>query len=491
MTCRTTIGSSQPQRGATITETLNRRIAIGARRRHKPWFPLAVGMTLLVIGALAWLVIAGPPPAALAMTHTADDRWLIDDAPRGGVAWRAGIRPGMEVLGVSPEGALPDGDWSALLVSDGVVQITVQRKELPPGPEPLLVSIAGLVMAIGLSRFLRGGAWWFLVVALLVASFTAAAAVDPGPAIALAVVGPVAGALFVADTLAPPMLRRLAAAVVAGGAVALLGVTALDIGDPDMAIRVATALTVVLAAVASASIIRSATARVRTRSVGAGLGFLATARLVADELVPGRSRTRLSAIERERARLATELHADVLPDLTTVIRAIEAGAPPAQAAARLRSIAGELRELMGERRLSVLESLGLVPALEDLVDQVESTTGIRVDLEVDGAPDDAEARPPRDVEVAAYRICQSALDNALLHARPRIVTIRLDVEAGRIELEVQDDGVGIARDAEERAARTGRLGLVDMRDRAAGVGAALQIRSASGGGTIIALRWPA
>ena len=154
MTFRTTIGSSQRQRGATITETLNRRIAIGARRRHKPWFPLAVGMTLLVIGALAWLVIAGPPPAALAMTHTADDRWLVDDVPRGGVSWRAGVRPGMEVLGVSPDGALPDGDWSALLVSDGVVQITVQRKELPPGPEPLIASIAGLVMAIGLSPFL-------------------------------------------------------------------------------------------------------------------------------------------------------------------------------------------------------------------------------------------------------------------------------------------------------------------------------------------------
>jgi signal transduction histidine kinase len=238
--------------------------------------------------------------------------------------------------------------------------------------------------------------------------------------------------------------------------------------------------------------IAGALARARARS-GAGLSTLAPAvalGLVVDELVPGRTRTRLTAIERERARLATELHADVLPDLSAAIRSIDEGGSAVDAAERLRGIAVDLRDLMGDRRLSVLEELGLVPALEGLVEQVEARTGVRIELDVENAPLGSEVRPPRDVELAAYRVCQQALDNALLHARPRTIRVRLDVDAGHAELEVNDDGVGIRAGDEERALRTGHLGLTDMRGRAAAIGAIIRIGARPGGGTMVLLRWP-
>jgi signal transduction histidine kinase len=232
---------------------------------------------------------------------------------------------------------------------------------------------------------------------------------------------------------------------------------------------------------------RRAHARQHASSLTAGTSLA----LLADELVPGRARTRLSAIERERARLADDLHADVLPDLSAVIREIEAGAAPEDAARRLRGIAAELRDLMSERRLAVLEELGLVRALEWLAERVEERTGVSVELDVvGGSHDDPETRPPHEVELAVYRVAQQALDNALLHARPRLVRVLIDVDATHVALQLGDDGVGMTEGAEDRALREGHLGLADMRQRAGSIGAAFSISPRAGGGTLVAVRWP-
>jgi signal transduction histidine kinase len=129
-------------------------------------------------------------------------------------------------------------------------------------------------------------------------------------------------------------------------------------------------------------------------------------------------------------------------------------------------------------------------SLEGLVEQVEARTGVRIELDVENAPLGSEARPPRDVELAAYRVCQQALDNALLHARPRPRQVEPGCAAGHAELEVRDDGVGIRSGDEERALRTGHVGLIDMRGRAAAIGAVIQIGARPGGGTMVLLRWP-
>jgi signal transduction histidine kinase len=455
---------------------------------------VAIGIAIASLLALGWLALVGTPALSIGVTHEPDDRWLVTSVAPGGDAWNVGIRQGMEVIGISPADALPSGEWASMLITDGVAQITVQRQDLPPGPEPLVAGVLALGLVILAYRVVPSVAWWLLLVPPILASLAATLILDPPVSLAVEMAGPVVGALYLVDAAGS---RARIARLAAIGAVALYLVgwamsyaTAQD--DWVVLRNLAVVLTVGLAAMALSATIVAALARARARS-GAGLSTLAPAvalGLVVDELVPGRTRTRLTAIERERARLATELHADVLPDLSAAIRSIEEGGSADDAAERLRGIAVDLRDLMGDRRLSVLEELGLVPALEGLVEQVEARTGVRIELDVENAPLGSEARPPRDVELAAYRVCQQALDNALLHARPRTIRVRLDVDAGHAELEVNDDGVGIRAGDEERALRTGHLGLTDMRGRAAAIGAIIRIGARPGGGTMVLLRWP-
>lgn len=479
------------------SQEARRAISIRGARASTVAFAACLGVSLLALAALGWLVASGPPVTSLDASRQPDDRWTVTAVPPGGAAWNSGVRPGMEVIGLSPTGVAPSGDWSALLITDGAVQITIQRHGLPPRPEPLVAGVLAIALAILVYRFVPSIAWWLALAPPILASLNGALLVDPPLNLALEVAGPIAGTLYVA--VMPPRQRARAAWVALGMVavyVAAWGLSyAAALGDWPALRDLSVTLTLGLGMLGLATTIRLAVLRARARSSDSSLGQMAPVvelGLVVDELVPGRSRTRLTAIERERARLANDLHADVLPDLSAVIRSIEEGTSPDEAAQRLQHIAAELRELMGERRLSVLEELGLVPAFEWLVEQVEARTGVRVELEVEGAlADDPEGRPPREVELTAYRVCQEALDNALLHARAHRIRVRVDVDAGHAEVEVSDGGVGIRAGDEERALRAGHLGLSDMRQRAAGIGASLRIRARPDGGTAVLLRWVA
>lgn len=457
-------------------------------------FVVAVAIDLAALIALAWLVLVGPSAIELGTTPQADDRWFVTSVPPGGDAWNNGVRPGMEIIGIEPLEALQTGNWSSMVVTDGELQITIQRHDLPPGQDPLIAGVVALALAISGYRVLPSVAWVLALVPPVVASINGALIVDPPANVGLELSGPLVGALFLAAATRPrPMAARLL--VLATGAAVLLvwAFWYMSARDDWGTVRdLSTVFAVGLALMALGATVQTALNRARARS-GAALSNVSPVvalGLIVDELVPGRSRTRLTAVERERARLATELHADVIPNLSAVIRAIEEGASAVEAAERLRGIAVEIRELMSERRLSVLESLGLVPALEWLVEQVERRTGVAVELDVEGANLEWEARPPREAELTAFRICQQALDNALLHARPNHIWVRLDVDAGHAELEVSDDGRGIRADDEERALRAGHLGLADMRQRAAAIGAALRVGPRPGGGTMVLLQWP-
>jgi signal transduction histidine kinase len=89
--------------------------------------------------------------------------------------------------------------------------------------------------------------------------------------------------------------------------------------------------------------------------------------------------------------------------------------------------------------------------------------------------------------VALFRIAQEALANVAKHARARNVRISLQREAGDAVLEVADDGRGF--DAASRPGG-GRLGMTTMRERAAAVGARLEVDSTPGGGTSVRVALP-
>ncbi len=399
----------------------------------------------------------------------------------------------MEVIGAEPAEADPAGSWEGLVVTVGPVQITLPQS--PTGPDPVAAATAVGALLLGLVSvaWMPNVAGLLVLLSLSVATLVVVPLVGPPFNAALLVPAPVAAALYASDRRrrlhrAVPAIAGVAGLAVLGG---LAVANAARINDwhipPSLAVLAAAAL----GTLGVFGALNAALQRAQARRAATG-GAASLAALLTDELVPGRSSTRLSAIERERARLATELHDDVLPDLSAVIREIEAGARPDVSAARLRALSVELRDLMSERRLAVLEEAGLVRALEWLAEHVEARTGVTVDLDVSGASgEDSRGRPPHDVELTFYRIAQQAIDNALLHARPGHVGVRVAVDATRVALEVADDGTGIAPDAEVRALRSGHLGISDMRQRAGSIGAAFTIGPAPGGGTLVKVRWPA
>lgn len=206
-----------------------------------------------------------------------------------------------------------------------------------------------------------------------------------------------------------------------------------------------------------------------------------------------RSRERLvTAREEERRRLRRDLHDGLQPALAGVTLGIEAVrnivGPHSSAEqlldrlkTELETAGGDVRRLVYDLRPPALDALGVVGALRQQADRFAlSPTGLDVAVE---APEDLHGLPAA-VEVAAYRICQEALENVRKHARAANCAISLVVRDGQLQLEISDDGVGLP-------ATTGTgVGLVAMRERAAELGGTLSVESTAGRGTCLRARLP-
>jgi len=250
-----------------------------------------------------------------------------------------------------------------------------------------------------------------------------------------------------------------------------------------------------LLAVGLARDLRAPFARARARiasdrAAGRGQGgALTVMRVYVDELVPGREAGRAEAVEDERGRLAADLHAEVLPSLRRALAEAEAGGTVERLAADLRAAVDEVESLLVARRSIVLEEMGLLAGMEWLAEHVEDRSDVRVDIEV-GAGNADGGRPPREVERAAFRVAQLALDNVIRHAPGCNALVSVTASAVAVRLRVQDDGDGPPID-EAAALRGGRRGIADMRAEARGCGANLEIgRGVGGRGTAVELRWP-
>jgi signal transduction histidine kinase len=141
-----------------------------------------------------------------------------------------------------------------------------------------------------------------------------------------------------------------------------------------------------------------------------------------------------------------------------------------------------LRRLIGDLRPIYLEDLGFVPALEMLAQQMTERHGLAVRLEVRGEA----VRLTPDLELAAFRIVQAALNNVAAHAGAHNATVTVDFANAGVTLIVQDDGRGF--DPPEQPAeltRDGHFGLMGMRERALLYGGHLAIASVPGRGTTI------
>jgi signal transduction histidine kinase len=205
------------------------------------------------------------------------------------------------------------------------------------------------------------------------------------------------------------------------------------------------------------------------------------------ELVPGEADAEAAAIDAERARLAGDLHAVVLPSLRRAIAEAEAGAPIETLSDRLRTVDLELERLMADRWPVVLDAFGLVEALEDLAERTEAEGGVQVGLDVENVGD----RPRPEIERTAWRIAQVALDNAVRHAAASEIRISVSTSAQGVRLEIADDGRGIDQAAAAGSGQSGGRGLTDLRRRASAVGGSVVIEARQAGGTVVRFSWPA
>jgi signal transduction histidine kinase len=280
--------------------------------------------------------------------------------------------------------------------------------------------------------------------------------------------------------------------------------------DPDLTwVDVATRPTalfrlvvLLLAAFGVAGDIRAAAIRADARFAAAGYGandhgrsriqLADRIRSTLRELVPGEADAGAAAVDAERIRLAGDLHAVVLPSLRRAIAEVEAGGPAETLAERLHAVDLELERIMADRWPLVLETFGLVEALEDLAERTEAEAGVQVGLEIVGPEADARGGRPRpDIERTAWRVAQVALDNAVRHAAAKEITLTVSVSAERIRLKIADDGRGFTSASATEAIRSGSRGLADLARRASAVGGSLTVEGRQPSGTIVHFDWPA
>ncbi len=201
----------------------------------------------------------------------------------------------------------------------------------------------------------------------------------------------------------------------------------------------------------------------------------------------------VSAQEDERGRIARDLHDQFGQQLTALRLALERHQSEhggrvesiEEALALTRQISKDVDFLAWELRPAVLDELGLVAALPRFLAEWSGHVGLATEFRLRGFE---TGHLPREAELAYYRIAQEALNNVAKHAHASRVDVILAVADDKVVLVVEDDGIGF--DAAGDAARDGGLGIAGMKERAALVGAAVDIESTPGKGTSVFVRCP-
>jgi two-component system sensor histidine kinase UhpB len=203
------------------------------------------------------------------------------------------------------------------------------------------------------------------------------------------------------------------------------------------------------------------------------------------------ARAALAAQERERTRIARELHDEVGQALTAVLLQLERTSRRADAPLRdgleearegLRVSLEDVREIARRLRPEALDDLGLASALAALTNDMARRTGVRVERRL---ATDLRALEP-DEELVVYRVAQEALTNVARHSDAGEAWLTLARTGdGGVTLTVRDDGRGF-----DLGAHAHGTGLRGMRERAVLIGASLDVESRPGHGTTVRLRLP-
>ena len=207
-----------------------------------------------------------------------------------------------------------------------------------------------------------------------------------------------------------------------------------------------------------------------------------------------RLRSTIAAADDERARWARELHDETLQALgglrVLLAATVGRGDPQTKDASIRRAIEdveleiANLREIIADLRPSLLDDLGLLPAIEALLDRRrEESLKIESELEVPAAGDGRNLVP--QLETTIYRLVQEALTNVVKHARASAARVSVTMDQTDVVIEVKDNGKGYDVDS-----RSEGFGLAGMRERVMLAGGTLWLES-NARGTVLRARLPA
>ncbi len=205
------------------------------------------------------------------------------------------------------------------------------------------------------------------------------------------------------------------------------------------------------------------------------------------------------AQEEERKRIARELHDDTAQVLGSLSRQLDnfirkkRGFAPSEVLflkdlqAQLNRGVQSVHRFVQDLRPSLLDDLGLIPALRSLVKGLQESDGIGTDLKVLGA----EKRFSPEVELLLFRIVQEALNNIRRHAQASEAQVVMEFAENRIKVTISDNGRGFELSGRvDDLPRSGKLGLAGMQERARLLGGTLEMRSTPDKGTTLIVEIP-
>jgi len=230
-----------------------------------------------------------------------------------------------------------------------------------------------------------------------------------------------------------------------------------------------------------------------------GLNLLVTRLEEHNRQLKALSKRAIYAQEEERKRIARSLHDDSGQAITMLIinlERLENLISPDQSDLHQKLVnthqlasqsLSELRKIISGLRPTVLDDLGLVPAIRWYARSTLEEVGIRVDVNAteDVGPMDAE------VKITLFRIAQEAINNIVKHSAAKTATITLEKNKNHYVLKVQDNGLGFDVDrSSKQAIRMQQWGLLGIQERAELVSAEITVKSKRGQGTLLEVKVP-
>jgi PAS domain S-box-containing protein len=210
------------------------------------------------------------------------------------------------------------------------------------------------------------------------------------------------------------------------------------------------------------------------------------------------SRQVLSAQEEERKKISRELHDVIAQTLTSInVRLANLKRDAKENASGLERSIARTQQLVErsvnivhrfarELRPTVLDDLGLIPALHTFMKSFREETGVQVSL---SAFADVE-RVNGDKRTVLYRVAQEALANVARHARASRAEVKIQKRDGAVCMKIKDNGKGFQQGRLLRAKKQNRLGLLGMQERLEMVGGKVSVSSAPGKGTTVLVELP-